>query len=249
METKGKVIGVLNSKGGVGKSTLALHIGMCLYHNRVFNSNNDNNKVVLLDTDIPQYSLSNLRKTELDYLKVNSSSSLHNKINNIYSKGVEPLIINDMLINDMIGNIDLIKKNYEYSIVDVVGTINTEEFNEDFLNCFDYIIVPMNAEFEPMRSTVEFLQNIIIPSSKKLNFDYDIVLNNIHFSKQRYCKDMVDVLKGNDFNFLNTMIQKKDKFIKYKFEDTTGLYSSLIYTYEESIFDLVNEITNRLNIK
>ncbi len=247
MKTKGKVIGVLNSKGGVGKSTLALHIGMALYHNRVFNSENKNNKVVLLDTDTPQYSLSNLRKSELDFLKANTLSSMSNKVNNLYVKEFEPLIINDMLISDMVDNIELIKDNYEFSIVDVVGTINTEDFNEEFLKCFDYIIVPMNAEFEPMRSTVEFLQNVIIPSSEKFNFKYDVALNNIHHSKQRYCKDVVEVLKGNDFNFLNTIIPKKDKFVKYKFEDTAGLYSSLIYTYEESIFDLVKEITNRLN--
>ena len=83
MKTKGKIIGVLNSKGGVGKSTLALHIGMALYHNRVFNSENKNNKVVLLDTDTPQYSLSNLRKSELDFLKANIDYAMQQKMKKI----------------------------------------------------------------------------------------------------------------------------------------------------------------------
>lgn len=247
MKTKGKIIGVLNSKGGVGKSTLALHIAMCMYHNRNFNPEKNKNRVVVLDTDIPQYSLSNLRKIELDFLKNNLTSSFNKKLDSLYTESFPPLIINSLLINDMIENIELIKDNYDFAIVDVVGTINSEDFNEDFLNCFDYIVVPMNAEFEPSRSTIEFVETVIIPSSKKYNFNYDVVLNNIHFSKENYSKGLVNILKNNGFNFLNTLISKRDKYIKYKFEDSTGMYSSLISTYDAPIYDLVDEIIKKNN--
>lgn len=245
MKNKGKVIGILNSKGGMGKSTLALHFAMSLYHNSVLNPNKNNKRAVVLDTDIPQYSLNNLRKIELQFLKDNPGSTLNKKVDSLYVNGFEPLAITPMVIADMVENIELIKNNYDFTIVDVVGSINIEDFNDDFLNCFDYIIVPINTDFEPMRSTLDFVQTVIIPSSKKFNFKYDIVLNNIHYSKENYSKGLVEILKNNGINILNTLIGQKDKYKKYKFDEASGMYSSLLYTFDAPIYDLVSEILEK----
>jgi cellulose biosynthesis protein BcsQ len=248
MKAEGKVIGIINPKGGTGKSTLALHIAMGMHHIRVFNSNKSNNKVVLLDTDTPQYSLVNLRKIERDSLKNPLCTFSKVKCDSIYTDGFEPLSINPKFISEMIESLELNKNKYDFTIVDVGAKLCEEDFNEDFLKCFDYILVPMNEDFEQQRSTVEFIEKTIIPSSKKLGFEYDIVLNNIHHTKETYSKNLREILENNGVRFLNTLISKKDKYVSYKFDEPTGMYSSLIYTYDEPIFELIDEIINKFNI-
>ena len=246
METKGKVIGILNSKGGMGKTILSLHIAMSLYHNKFLNSSKKNERVIVLDTDIPQYSLNNLRKIEIEALETGSTPSLNKKIDSIYTDGFEPLIIAPIEISDLVENIEGIKNKFDFTIVDVVGSINVDTFNDDFLSCFDHVVVPITSDFEPMRSTLEFLQTVIIPSSKKLGFNYSVVFNNIHYSKINDSKALVELLKKNGISILNTVIGQKDKYKKYKFDDNSGMYSSLIYTYDEPVYDLVTEIINEI---
>lgn len=248
MKAEGKVIGILNPKGGIGKSTLALHIAMGLYHIRVFNPKKSNNRVVLLDTDTPQYSLNNLRKIESDSLKDNSILAYKEKYDSIYTDGFEPLSINPKFISEIVESIELIKNKYDFTIVDVGAKLCDEDFNEDFSKCFDYILVPMNEDFEQQRSTIEFVEKIIIPSSKKLGFEYDVVLNNIHHTKEKYSKDLKEILENNGIHFLNTLISKKDKYVSYKLDEPTGMYSSLIYTYDEPIYELIHEIINKFNV-
>lgn len=248
MKAKGKVIGIINPKGGTGKSTLALHIAMGLHHIRVFNPNKSNNRVVLLDTDTPQYSLVNLRKIESDSLKDNSIPAYKEKYDSIYTDGFEPLSINPKFTSEVIECLELNEHKYDFIIVDVGAKLYEEDFNEDFLKYFDYILVPMNEDFEQQRSTVEFVEKTIIPSSKKLGFEYDVVLNNIHHTKETYSKNLREILENNGFRFLNILISKKDKYVSYKFDEPTGMYSSLIYTYDEPVFELIDEIINKFNV-
>lgn len=249
MKAKGKVIGIINPKGGIGKSTLTLHIAMGLYHIRIFNPKKSNNRVVLLDTDTPQYSLVNLRKIENDSLKDSLYSSTKKKCDSIYADGFEPLSIKPKFISEIAESLELIKNEYDFTIVDVGAKLSDKDFNEDFLKYFDYILIPMNEDFEQQRITVEFVDKIIIPSSKKLGFEYDVVLNNIHHTKETYIKNLKEILENNGVRFLNTLISKKDKYVSYKFEEPTGMYSSLVYTYDETIYELIEEITNKFNIE
>lgn len=249
MKAKGKVIGIINPKGGIGKSTLTLHIAMGLYHIRIFNPKKSNNRVVLLDTDTPQYSLVNLRKIENDSLKDSLYSSTKKKCDSIYADGFEPLSIKPKFISEIAESLELIKNEYDFTIVDVGAKLSDKDFNEDFLKYFDYILIPMNEDFEQQRITVEFVDKIIIPSSKKLGFEYDVVLNNIHHTKETYIKNLKEILENNGVRFLNTLISKKDKYVSYKFEVPTGMYSSLVYTYDETIYELIEEITNKFNIE
>lgn len=244
MKTEAKVIGIINPKGGIGKSTLALHIAMGLYHIRVFNPKKSNNRVVLLDTDTPKYSLNNLRKIENDSLKDSLYSSAKEKFNSIYTDGFEPLSIKPKFISEVAESLELNKNKYDFTIVDVGSKL----CEEDFLKCFDYILVPMNEDFEQQRSTIKFVEKIIIPSSQKLGFEYDVVLNNIHHTKETYSKNLREILENNGVRFLNTLISKKDKYSSYKFDEPTGMYSSLIYTYDEPIFELIDEIINKFNV-
>lgn len=47
---------------------------------------------------------------------------------------------------------------------------------------------------------------------------------------------------------MNTLISKKDKYVSYKFEEPKGMYSSLIYTYDEPIYELIDEIINKFSV-
>jgi cellulose biosynthesis protein BcsQ len=192
--------------------------------------------------------LVNLREIENDSLKDPLYLSTKEKYDSIYTDGFEPLSIKPKFISEVAESIGHIKDKYDFTIVDVGAKLCEEDFNEDFLKCFDYILVPMNEDFEQFRSTIEFVEKIIIPSSKKLGFEYDLVLNNIQYSKETYSKGLKGILENNGFQFLNTLIFKKDKYVSYKLDEPTGMYSSLIYTYDEPIYELIDEITNKINV-
>ncbi|MDI6046205.1 hypothetical protein [Flavobacterium yafengii] len=202
----------------------------------------------MLDKNTPQYYLVNLRKIESDSLKDNSIPAYKEKYDSIYTDGFEPLSINPKFTSEVIECLELNEHKYDFIIVDVGAKLYEEDFNEDFLKYFDYILVPMNEDFEQQRSTVEFVEKTIIPSSKKLGFEYDVVLNNIHHTKETYSKNLREILENNGFRFLNILISKKDKYVSYKFDEPTGMYSSLIYTYDEPVFELIDEIINKFNV-
>ncbi|BDU27680.1 ParA family protein [Flavobacterium sp. GSB-24] len=245
----GKIIGLLNQKGGVGKSTLAMHLAMALYHN--LNFKKESNFVALYDSDNPQYSIDAIRNEEASLLKLaleDGNNFYSSKVQNIYKNDFVPINIYKGDIQDVTSKIDLLKSNYEYTIIDVVGTVNTEGYNEDFIKIFDYIIVPTSTEFDVVRSTISFVASVIAPISANSDMNYGIVLNNVDSVASGTYNMLINDLKTNGFNVLDNVINRRKKYVSLYLRDgNKGLLSTLYPNYDKPIIGLMEEILKNIN--
>lgn len=246
----GKIIGILNQKGGVGKSVLATHLASALYHNLNFNKNPK--FVALYDSDSPQYSILSTRIEEskiVEDLSEDGNNYYNDKLKKIYSEKFPPIQIFSGNIKEVTEKQNTLRNNFEYSIIDVVGTVNTDGYDEDFINIFDYIIIPTNNDFDVIRSSVIFVNKIIAPLSKKSEgkMKYGIVFNNVDSADKNSYLSTIQELRKNGYVVLDTIINRKKKYARlYMGEINKGLLSTLFPTFERPIIDLMEEILNNI---
>lgn len=244
----GKVIGIINQKGGVGKSTLATHLAMTLYHN--LNYNKESNFCCIYDADNPQYSIVSYRNEEHNLLKLaNEQNTTHytNKLNKIYTNNFTPITIYSGNITDVVEKIDLLRDNFEYSIVDVVGTVNTSGYDESFIKIFDYILIPMSNEFDVVRSTISFVSTIIAPIAATSNMNYGIVLNNVDVRESATYLELKSALSQNGFNILDSIINDRKKYVRmYMRDGSKGNLSTLFSNFDLPFIKLAEEVKNKI---
>lgn len=247
----GKIIGILNQKGGVGKSVLAQHLANALYHNLNYDKNPK--FVALYDSDSPQYSILSTRKEEsqiVEALLEDGNNFYNDRLKKIYTENFPPINIYSGNIKEVTEKQEVLRSNYEYSIIDVVGTVNTDGYDEDFINIFDYIIVPTNNDFDVIRSSISFIHSIIAPICKKSNgrMKYGIVFNNVDSVEEKSYTGIIEELRSSGFVVLDTIINRRKKYARlYMSEGSSkGQLSTLFPTFERPIIDLMEEIIKNI---
>lgn len=241
------VIGVVNSKGGVGKSTIALHVAMTLYNNPLFNPDKKENRVIILDTDDPQFTLSNVKKEEKQMLDeaLESNNPIVNKI--MHNEDFMPLQIEEITLEQVVKNIEVLKANYDFIIVDVVGTINNIGFNEKLFNCFDFVIVPTSVDHNTTEATVKFVNDILKDYSKKCNFKYSLLFNNVSYHNEPYSRELKKFLvESLEFPFFDVFVKQAKKYCTIPFFSPDGIYSSLIYKEDDALVKVCSEMLNKI---
>lgn len=147
-----KLISIATQKGGVGKSTLTAIIASLLQYRYGYN-------VIVVDVDYPQYSLTEIRKSDLETVKkderlANLASRQFSKLN----KGSYPILTckaNEAI--DRLNELDL--KGIDYVLLDMPGTINQPGVIE-LLASLDYIFIPIVADPIVMRAAVTYAVTI-----------------------------------------------------------------------------------------
>lgn len=205
----GKVIAIANQKGGVGKTTTCVNLGIGLA--------NTGKKVLLIDND-PQGSLSiSLGQVRPDSLDLTLASAMRKLLTseeqtgkecimthyegvdflpaNIELSGIELSLVNSNQREVILKNyIEMVKKDYHYILIDCMPSLGMLTVNA--LSCADSIIIPVQAGYLPAKGLEQLLQTVgkvrrLINPKLKI----DGILLTMVDSRTNFAKDISTLLR------------------------------------------------------
>ncbi len=178
-----EIIAIANQKGGVGKTTTAINLGIGLV--------NRGNRVLLVDLD-PQGNATQGLGFDADALEITVSTILRKMINKDYafmkdygilshSEGIDLMPANielsalePELISLFFGRekilktyLDMVSSEYDYIVIDCMPSLNLIAVNA--LVAADEVIIPLHAQYYSVRGLEQLLQTIGSVKSNGLN--------------------------------------------------------------------------------
>ena len=237
----GKIIAFMNQKGGVGKSTLLQMSSINWYINK--NSFMDNKHVAVVDAD-SQQTTTNLRASEINVLKERDDvrfKSIQN-MERLYSGDRKIMDIFSSTLEQVYKNSEGLKKTYNYVFLDTQGSAFSSGLETNFFSVPNLVVIPFKFDDENIRSTLDFVDQIIIPQQKKHNFDYCLVVNNILRQQESKAREFISLLKDGNYNVLDTLVFRSGALSIRFFDDPKGRLSTLVPRYSIDTDNFNNEL-------
>ncbi len=228
-----RTIALINNKGGVGKTTSCLNIGVAL--------NNANKKVLLVDID-PQGNLTDafININKLQYTVKDLLEGTITDINQVIIKKVKPNIdllpsnnllngTEEKLLNQMSREtilkriLEPIKQNYDYILIDCPPSLNLLVLNS--LTASSEAIIPIATEYHALTGTSTIIRTI---QQVQTLLNNDLRLSGVFITKY-------DERTNNDRE-ITEAIQERFKTLCYKtiirtnvrIKDATNTHKSVI---------------------
>lgn len=207
----GKIIAIANQKGGVGKTTTAINLGIGLV--------NKGNKVLLVDLD-PQGNATQGLGFDVDALEVTISTMLRKMISKdyIFTKNygilshpegidlmpanIELSALEIELISLFSGRekilksyLDILRDEYDYIVIDCMPSLNLITINA--LVAANEVIIPLHAQYYSVRGLEQLLQTIGSVKSNGLNESLNIsgILYTCVNDRTTSFRDVQNILK------------------------------------------------------
>ena len=206
-----KTIAIANQKGGVGKTTTTVNLGIGLAR--------CGNRVLLIDCDAQGSLTESLGFSPADQLsptlsdvfsKVIADESIDNTFgilnhgekidlmpSNIELSGVEVTLVN-MMSREMILRqyIDQVKDAYDYVLIDCMPSLGMLTINA--LAAADSVIIPVEAQYLPVRG-LEQLIKTIGKVKRQINpkLQIDGILMTMVDNRTNFCKEIVSLIREN----------------------------------------------------
>lgn len=218
-----KIISIVNQKGGVGKTTTAINLGIGLQKL--------NKKVLLVDLDSQAnltigmgFDPEGIQRTVADiiYEKLNDDSIKTDKQKCVLHRegvdiipsdmklsGIENLMINAMNRENILKNIlEEISEDYDYILIDCLPSLGMLTINA--LAAADSVIIPVQAQFYSLKG-MEQLMTTIAKIKRQINKQLKIegILVTMFDKRTNLSKEVVSAIRqvyGNDIKVFNTVI-------------------------------------------
>lgn len=209
----GKVISLINQKGGVGKTTSSINIGKSLA--------DLNYKVLMIDAD-PQCDLSTGIGIFDNYYTINELINSNDKPviedlkidENLYLiKGYFDLAEIKLVKNIIKNPLDNIKDHFDFVIIDcapqrvIKGHLTV---NECILYASDYVLMPLDVNYNSVKGTLAFIDSL---ERIKVNNNNDLKILGVFFTavnkqEKNYHTYRNFLEEANDQLLLNTFIRR-----------------------------------------
>ncbi len=241
--TMSKVIAIANQKGGVGKTTTTVNLGIGLV--------NEGKKVLLIDCDAQGSLTESLGFQNPDDLKVTLSTMMQKAINeepfakdegiihhsegvdlvpaNIELSGMETALVNIMNRERALKTyIDKVKDNYDYVLIDCTPSLGMLTINS--LAAADEVIIPVQAHYLPAKG-LEQLITTVGKVKRQINPELKIggILLTMVDKRTKFAKDVSGQIRFNYGKHLT--IYKTEIPLSVKAAETSAVGKS-IYTYD-----------------
>lgn len=218
-----KVISIVNQKGGVGKTTTTINLGVGLAR--------AGKRVLVIDAD-PQGSMTAaLGYVEPDDIGVTLATIMESMINdcemdmnegilhhyeqidllpaNIELSGLEVSLINQMSRETLLKRyIEGIKERYDYILIDCMPALGVLTINA--LAASDAVIIPVQAAYLPVKGLEQLVRTIIkVKKQLNRNIQIDGILLTMADMRTNYAKDITAKLYdayGSSIHIFDTII-------------------------------------------
>ncbi len=239
-----KVFCVGNQKGGVGKTSSAVNLGIGLAKrgNKVLcvDSDSQGNLSVSLgiaEPDSLNYTLANILRDTINEIDVGRKGILHHEEGidfipaNIDLSDMEVQLINTIGRETILRQyIEKIKYDYDYIIIDCSPNLGMITINA--LTCADSVIIPVQASYLPLKG-LQMLIKTIMKIKRQLNPKLNIegILITMVDGRTNYAKEIIQLLRneyGNTIKIFENLIPRSIK------QDETAVSGNSIYKYAKN---------------
>ncbi len=206
-----KIIAVANQKGGVGKTTTAVNLGIGLARH--------GKKVLLIDADAQGSLSASLGLVEPDRLDITLANVMANIINDVEMEEDYGILKHPEGIDFLPGNIELSglevslvnvmsrelvlrsyvkrqSRRYDYIIIDCMPSLGMITINA--FACADSILIPVQAAYLPVKG-LEQLIKTIGKVKRQINSKLSIegILLTMVDRRSNFSKDIIDLVNEN----------------------------------------------------